>query len=252
MADNSSIQSADRLFQIMELLSRHPRGMGLMEICSQTQLPKGTVSRMLSALGTNGYAVQDPESRKYRLTMRMFEIGSRVAGCTDLLAAARPCLRELAARTGETVHLVRRVQDEVVYLYKEEGGASAVRMASYVGLRNPMHCTGVGKSILAFLPDPEIAAIWARTEVTAFTPHTIVTWDALEAEVTRIRAQGYALDLQEHELGVCCVSAPVLDLNGEPVAAISISAPTLRMDRERLESLAPMVLEAARTIAQTR
>ena len=248
----SAIQSVDRLFQIMELLSHHPRGLGLMEICGQTQLPKGTVSRMLSALAAHGYAVQDPESRKYRLTMRMFEVGSRVADSEDLPEGARPCLRELAAQTGETVHLVRRVGDQVVYLYKEEGGSSTVRMASYVGLHNPMYCTGVGKSILAFLPEREIAAIWDRTEIQAFTPHTIICWEDLTAEMERIRARGYALDLEEHELGVCCVSAPILDLNGQPVAAISVSAPTLRMDRARLEELAPMVLQTAEKIAAMR
>jgi len=250
VGDVSAVQSIDRLFQIMELLSEHPKGMALMDIAAQTALPKATVSRMLSALAAHGYAVQDSENRRYRLTMRLFEIGSRVTGVSDILSAARPHLDALAARTGETVHLVTRIRDEVVYLYKNEGDSSVVRTASYVGLHNPMYCTGVGKSILAFLPESEQRDIWARVEIAAYTKNTIVTLDRLLEETRTIHQQGYALDMEEHELGVCCVAAPILDLNRMPIGAISISAPTLRMDPVRMEQLVPLVLETAAQIAR--
>ena len=149
----SGVQSIDRIFLIMELLSMHPKGISLTEICSATSLPKGTVSRMLSALISHGYAVQEIDTKRYRLTMRLFEIGSRVAGSTNILSVARPHLERLSNLSAEAVHLVSRVKDDVIYLYKEEASNSIVRMSSFVGLRNPMYCTGVGKSILAFLPD---------------------------------------------------------------------------------------------------
>lgn len=247
----STIQSVDRVFQIMELLSEYPKGLALMDICAHTGLPKATVSRMLCALSDNGYAVQDTENRKYRLTRRLFEIGSRVADSANILTAARPFLDQLARQTGEAVHLVSRVKDEVVYLYKEEGASMGVRMGSYVGLHNPMYCTGVGKSILAFLPDEEITAIWNRSEITQFTENTITTIEKLYEEINKIRSLGYALDMEEHEPGVRCIAAPILDLKRNPIAAISLSAPSIRMSADRIDALVPLVLQTAAQISRS-
>ena len=246
----SGLQSADRLFQIMELLSVHGRGLPLSEICKQTGLPKGTASRMLSALIAHGYAAQDVENRKYRLTMRMFQIGSRVADSTGILRAAQPYLDDLAQRSKETVHLVTRMDHEVLYLYKEDGGAGYVRMASYVGLHNPMYCTGVGKSILAYLPEEELRSIWNSSEIVAYTDKTIIRLEDMLRETAQIRRQRYALDMEEHEEGVRCIAAPILDANGNPVAAISLSAPTLRLEDARIKELVPMVLETVEKIAR--
>ena len=246
----TGVQSIDRLFLIVELLSLHPKGASLTEICGETSLPKGTVSRMLGALITHGYVIQEPDTKRYRLTMRMFEIGSRVAGSANILSVARPYLEYLSSVSGEAVHLVSRVNDEVVYLYKEEASNSIVRMSSFVGLRNPMYCTGVGKSILAFLPDDEMRGIWSRTVPIRFTSSTITTLEDMEAEILRIRQCGYAIDDEEHEAGVRCVAAPILDFNGNPVAAISLSAPAVRLNDAEIEKYAPMVMEAACNISR--
>ena len=250
METESGLQSADRLFQIMELLSLHGRGLPLSEICKETGLPKGTASRMLSALIAHGYAAQDVENRKYRLTMRMFQVGSRVADSTGIMKVAQPYLDDLAQRSKETVHLVTRMNNEVLYLYKEDGGAGYVRMASYVGLHNPMYCTGVGKSILAYLSEEELRSVWEGSEIKAFTDKTITRLEDMRREAEQIRKQGYALDMEEHEEGVRCIAAPVLDANRNPVAAISLSAPAMRLDDERMKELVPMVLETVEKIAR--
>ena len=246
----SGLQSADRLFQIMELLSVHGRGLQLNEICKATELPKGTASRMLGALIAHGYVAQDVENRKYRLTMRMFQIGSRVADNSGVLRAAQPHLAELAQRSGETVHLVIKMDNEVLYLYKEDGGAGYVRMASYVGLRNPMYCTGVGKSILAYLPEEQQRTIWNNSKIVAYTENTITCIEDLLRESEKIRSKGYALDMEEHEEGVRCIAAPILDVNQNPIAAISLSAPAMRLDDARIEELVPIVLETVEKIAR--
>ena len=250
METESGLQSADRMFQIMELLSLHGRGLPLSEICKETGLPKGTASRMLSALIAHGYAAQDVENRKYRLTMRMFQVGSRVADSTGIMKVAQPYLDDLAQRSKETVHLVTRMNNEVLYLYKEDGGAGYVRMASYVGLHNPMYCTGVGKSILAYLSEEELRSVWEGSEIVAYTDKTITRLEDMRREAEQIRKQGYALDMEEHEEGVRCIAAPVLDANGNPVAAISLSAPAMRLDDERMKELVPMVLETVEKIAR--
>jgi hypothetical protein len=116
----------------------------------------------------------------------MFQVGSRVADSNGILRAARPYLDDLAQRTGETIHLVTRLDNEVLYLYKEDGGAGYVRMASYVGLHNPMYCTGVGKSILAYLPEEELQRVWSSSQIVAHTPRTIIRLEDMLEEAARI------------------------------------------------------------------
>ena len=160
---HSPVQSIDRLFDIVEALSNAPRGMALSDLSAAVGLHTSTTHRLLAALVARGYVQKDIESGKYRLTMRLFEVGSRAVGGMNIVSLARPYLEHLAATTHEAIHLVVRDGDEVVYLYKENMGDSTVRMASFVGLRNPMYCTAVGKSILSCLPEAEVTAIWLWT-----------------------------------------------------------------------------------------
>jgi DNA-binding IclR family transcriptional regulator len=240
-----TIQVIDRMFSITEYLSTCPKGASLADISGAVGLPKSTISRILSSLIARGYAAQSVESKQYHLSMRMFEIGSRVVGSVNLLAAARPYLERLSDTTGEAVHLVARVGDDVVYLFKEEATASVVRMSSCVGLHNPMYCTGVGKSILAYLPQWEFEDIWSRTKPVQFTPTTIMTKEAMQAEIAIIRQHGYAIDNEEHEPGVRCVAVPIKDFDGQPVAAISVSAPAERMPDEIIEKYAVQLKQIA-------
>lgn len=246
----TTVQSLDRAFLLIELLSRYPQGVSLAEISSNSGLAKATVSRLLATLIQNSYVVQNPDSKKYRLTMRMFEIGSRVVGGANLLSIAKPYLETLSSITGDAVHLVSRVNDEVVYLYKEEASTSVVRRSSCVGLRNPMYCVGVGKAIMAFLPEEEVHAIWQRITPVQFTPTTITTEKRMREELDRIRRIGYAVDNEEHELGVRCIAAPILDINGSPIAAISISAPIEDMTEAKIQEYAPLILVAANKISR--
>lgn len=243
------VQSIDRLFDVIEVLSTQPRGMSLTDLAGRVGLHASTTHRLLASLSGRGYVQKDAESGKYRLTIRMFEIGSRVVNGMNLLSVSRPYLEHLAALTGETIHLVVRDGHEVVYLYKEDTRDSIVRMASFVGLRSPMYCTGVGKSILAYLPEPEVADIWRHTTITRFTVHTIVEYADLIADLVKVRQQGWAVDREEHELGVMCVAAPILDFRQTPVGAISISAPSARMSEEKIVFGAKAVCSCTKAIS---
>ena len=218
---HSPVQSIDRLFDIVEALSNAPRGMALSDLSAAVGLHTSTTHRLLAALVARGYVQKDIESGKYHL----------------------------AATTHEAIHLVVRDGDEVVYLYKENMGDSTVRMASFVGLRNPMYCTAVGKSILSCLPEAEVAAIWQRTVITRFTPHTIVDYADLIAELVKARQNGWAADREEHELGVSCIAAPLLDFHGAPLGAISVSLPTARLSAEREIFFSNAVCSCARAIS---
>ena len=251
MPVNTPMQSADRIFAVMEIMSFHPRGISLADICAATGLAKSTAMRMVMALVSNGYAVQDSTTRKYRLTMRLFEVGSRVADSANLLSAARVHLEKLAQVSGETVHLVTRLGNDVVYIYKEEGGSSVVRMGSSVGLKSPMYCTGVGKSILAYLDKNEVCDVFNSSEIVKYTDNTITSLDMLLSELDTVRNNGYAIDNEEHEQGVCCIAAPILNLSQKPIASISLSAPKIRLDRKRIEELIPHVVKTAKKIARS-
>ena len=244
------VQSIDRVFDIIETLSTHPRGILLTELAAAVSLPKSTVYRLLVSLGDNGYAVKELNSGKYRLTMRLFEIGSRVAGVLDVLVAVRPYLDQLAETTGEVVHMVKRDGNSVIYIYKLDTSSASVRMTSAVGVRNPMYCTGVGKAILSRLPKAEVRAIWDSTEIKCFTEQTITNYVRMEQEMKRITQEGYALDNEEHELGVRCVAASICDYSDQPLYAVSVSAPSTRMNEQRIKVIAPMVIHVATELSR--
>lgn len=245
-----SVQSIDRVLEILETLSTAPLGMSLSDLSAATGLHISTTHRLVNVLTEHGYALKDSSSGKYRLTLRTFEIGSRVSSVWNLLSAAKPHLDELAATSQEAVHLVERDGNGIVYLYKAEPFQQLVRMASHVGLRNPMYCTGVGKSILALLPQKEAEEIWNSEEIQAFSPSTITTFPDMTKEMERIRTRGYAIDDEEHEPGVRCIAAAIRNWAGAPVAAVSISAPVTRMDEATMDRLLPKLLATVEEISR--
>ncbi len=243
------VQSIDRALALIEILSRQPKGLPLGELADAAGLHVSTVHRLLGALSAWGYVEKDGETGRYRLTARLFEVGSRVMGGRNLLSVSRPFLERLADRTGETVHLVARHRDEVVYLWKESPEQGVVCMSFHVGMHNPMYCTGVGKSILAYLPQWEREGIWRRCRPVPRTEHTICSYTEMEKELERVREAGWAVDQEENEPGVVCVAAPVFDFSGTPVGAVSVSGPARELDTARREALAGMVTACTREIS---
>lgn len=244
--ESYEVNSISRTLKLLELLSQNPDGMTLTAISAETELNKSTVFRLLAALINHGYVVKEKSSSIYYLSLKMFELGSRAINSYGCLATIRPLLRALAEQTRESVHFVLREMDSVVYLCKEETTQSAIHMASRIGLRNPMYCTGVGKAILANLPEGERKAILENTFYERFTSHTILTAEELQRELALTRQRGYAVDQEEHEIGVCCVAAPILNGDGAAYAAISVSAPAFRFGKERIQQIVPDLMNAAK------
>ena len=242
--DKNGVQSVERTFDIIETLSQAPKGAYLSELASATGLNKTTVYRLLGSLIQLGYAAKDAETARYYLTVKMFEIGSRVVKKLDMLSIARPYLEKLSKITGEAVHLVVRDGNEIVYILKEDTGNNSVRLLSRVGLRSPMYCTAVGKAILAGLPEADIDDIWNTSEITRRTRNTITDLDELKKQLGIIRKEGYAVDNEENELGIRCVAARIEDFSGRIAGAFSVSAPVARMDREKMAQIAALVLKA--------
>lgn len=249
-ASSGSVQSVDRVLDILETLSAAPFGLLLTELAAATGLHVSTAHRLVNVLVERGYAVKEPSTGKYRLTLRTFQLGSRVSAVWNLLDAARPYLDQLASLSQEAVHLVERDRFSVVYLYKAEPFRQLVRMGSHTGLRNPMYCTGVGKSILALMPEAEVEKLWQTEPIQAFSPNTITDLQVMGRELEQIRRQGYAMDNEEHEPGVRCMAAAIRNWTGQPVAAVSISAPVGRMDDAMVEKMLPKLLETTDTLSR--
>ena len=236
-----AIQSVDRAFQLLETISLHPQGLSLTELVNQTQLNKSTAYRLLSSLIAHGYVIKDSRSNTYHISLKLYEIGCRTVNANGFLPVVEPVLRGLAVETNEAIHFVLREENSVVYLYKEEPVQSVIHMASRIGVR---------KAILAFLPQEEQQLIARTTQYQAFTDYTLCTPEALLEDLELTRRRGYAVDDQEHELGIRCVAAPIKNEQGNAYAAISLSAPITRLGEARIQEVANQITAAAMQISQ--
>ncbi|HEX7390031.1 MAG TPA: IclR family transcriptional regulator [Acidiphilium sp.] len=241
----SSIAKALAVLRHVSTAEPHQTFSALLET---TALPKATLHRLLQELIEAGLIRTGPD-RTYRPALGLLELAYRAWESIDLKQIAARHVDALWHSTEETVHLAVRDGLEIVYIDKRES-PKTLRLFSSVGRRGPLHCTGVGKAILAFLPDAEREDVISRITLTGHTPHTITSRHLLRAEFDRIRGEGFARDCEEHEEGIFCVAAPIFDRNGRPVASLSVTAPGIRMDRARLDALAPEVREIAQRISR--
>ncbi len=243
------IQSVDRALSILEYFSLdRPEG-GVSDIARTLGLNKSTAFGILCTLERRGYVEQNPETGRYRLGLKMLEMGNIKLAGFDLTRAAHPILRELADRMEETVHLAIYDRGEVVYIDKVEAD-NAITISSFIGKRNPSYCTGVGKCLLAFQRDEEIERIILEG-LPARTARTITDPAAFRKELAAIRETGRGHDEEEFVAGLFCAAAPVRDNRGNVCAAISVSAPTIRTSREKALLMSDAVDRAARTISTT-
>ena len=241
MTEKGGVQSVERIFQLIEQLASHPAGASLQRLAQETGLAKSTVHRLLASLVSLGYAAQEPETGRYRLTLKMFELSSGIVDSMDIMGVAKAHLERLSQRTGEAVHLVIRDAQDIVYIYKTESGP--MRMSSRVGLRSPLYCTGVGKAILATLTEEEVEDVWRHSNPQKLTGRTVTDLPALCAQLNEVRACGYAIDDEENELGIRCVALAIPGPGGKADSAFSISGLAPYMTPERIRRIAALALE---------
>lgn len=232
---------------LVNLLAAHPRGLRLADVIRRADVPKATALRLLDALADDGL-VRCDDAGLYRLGPQCAVWGSAFLDQLDLRTEAYDLLARLAEVSGETAHLGIPDGPRILYIDKIDSPHS-LRMFSRVGARNPMHCTGLGKAILAYA-DPALTGDVIAAGLERRTENTITDADGLRAELARIRRVGYAVDDVENEEGVRCVGAPVFDHRGTPVAAFSVAGPVSRMTRERISALAREIAEAGRDLSR--
>jgi DNA-binding IclR family transcriptional regulator len=236
-----------KVFQILEAIQGSPSGLTLKPICEATGVHKSTAHRFLKHLERDGYLLRT-QAGAYLIGPRLSQMGARSNHRVTLQAVARPILWELWKSTGETVNLAVVDQGTVLYVDVLES-PHEFRLASRIGVRRPLHATGLGKALASFMPEEQRERAFTNVVFQPLTPKTIMNMSQLREELERVRHQGYALDNEETTLGARCVSAPIFDADQFAVAAVSVSGPVTRVTPEQVPNLAAAVVEAARAVS---
>lgn len=229
---------------LLVALGNHPDGVGGSLLAREVELPVSTVHRLLTTMESLEFVRFDSERRRYSLGLRMFELSNQVSSVRDLSEVALPVMRKITEITGEPTLMSVLAGREMVYVQRVEG-LRPIQIRGSVGRRGPLHCTSLGKALLAFLTNKEREEIVGQLRLESYTPNTIADLDVLRKELDRTRDRGYAIVDEEHEEGVCAVGVPVMSACGWPVAAICVAAPAFRTTREELEQFVPMLRDAA-------
>jgi DNA-binding IclR family transcriptional regulator len=242
------VQVVDRALAALDVLANRSSECSLVELCTALKLHKSTVHRLMMVLEQHRLVDKNPETGGYRLGLKLFEFGSKAIAAFDPRRHARPYLDRLQRELGETVFFCILDEGQVFYLEKVESQQS-VRTACTVGSRAPAYCTAVGKAMLAELPDAEVDDIVRRWGLKAITANTITTPEALRAELKAVVSRGYAIDNEEKEEGLRCVSAAVRGHSGKLFAAISVSGPAFRITKQRIPEIGQVVMRAANDLS---
>ncbi|MDO5688771.1 MAG: IclR family transcriptional regulator [Tissierellia bacterium] len=240
------IQSIERAIRILNCFSEKRRELGLTELSLMLDLNKSTLHGIVSTLKEHGFMDQDPETQKYRLGLKLAELGNIVQQSMDIVRISKPYIDHVSEILEETVHIAVLDGKEVIYLEKKESYQS-MRIMTNIGARNVAYTTGVGKVILAYLEPEELENHLPETLI-SLTPHTISNRDALITELQRIREQGYGMDNEENVLGLTCVAAPIFDKGRVIRYGLSVSGPSVRMTPEKVDESIRLVKEAASKI----
>jgi IclR family transcriptional regulator, KDG regulon repressor len=245
---NYPIKVLNKTFSVLEILLNNNAPMSMTEISAKLDFYPSTIHRILDTLKYGGYVEQDPTNQRYQLGLKLLELGMAKLHQIDLVREATPHLRDLAKKCDETVHLGILENNNVLYLAKEET-SQAIRMISYVGKTAPLHCTGLGKVLLAYLTLRERNRILNMVNLTRLTTNTITNKKKLEEELDKIEKEGFALDRGENELDVRCIAAPVKNYQGRVIAAVSISSPSYRINEENQNQLKEELVAACQKIS---
>ena len=243
------IQSIDRALQILELFSLEKPEWGVTEISRALNIYKSNVHNVLTTLAEKGFVIKDPKTDKYKLCIKLFELGSIVIKNMDLRKIAHPFIEKLSKEFNETVHLGVLDEGRVVSIEREESDKGLCSHIE-IGKRTPLHCTAVGKVIMAYLSEDKVAAIVKGKGLKKYTENTITNKEKLENEFKKIRQQGYAVDSMEHEEEVRCVAGPIRDYTGKVIASMSISGPAFRINENNTPDIAKKVKECCNCISK--
>ena len=243
-----NITALQRGLRLLQLFSESPHGLTAKQVAGRSRLPVSTVHRFLANLEGTGFLNCSGDG-VYHLGIACFAIGQAALAQLDIRRVSLPYLQELNRQTRETIHLTVRHGLSAVYVEKLDS-PEQLRIHSRIGAAVPLYCTAVGKVMLAYMPEEERERVLPQLGLKRLTPNTVGNLQELEAELHRVRKNGYACDLEENELHIRCVAAPIWDHAGSVNASLSITAPMVRMAVTRLRQLAPLIQTAGLQISR--
>ena len=243
----NGVQSVDRAVSVLEILARRGEA-GVSEVAAEIDVHKSTAFRLLGALEARGLVEQTAERGKYRLGFGIVRLAGAVTGRLDITQQGRQVCERLIEEIGETVNIAVLQEHYAVNLYQVRG-PGAVGTHNWVGQLTPVHATSSGKILLAHLSPDERAEVLADSGMQKLTPHTLTARTKLEKNLAEARERGYAVTLEELEIGLHAMAAPIRARDGEVIAALSASGPAYRFTEERMHELAPVLLKGAEEIS---
>lgn len=245
------IQSVQRAMDILALFSYQKPRLGITDISRSLNLPKGTVHGLVGTLTRQGFLEQDPETRKYQLGLKIYELGAIFAGTIEINQRAAGPVHQLAQRTRLLVKLaIWDGRSVLATMTIQPISSSLEQLNQYFGPRIPAYCSGLGKAILAFIGPEELRDYLDETDLVSYTPGTITDRDRLALDLAETRTRGYAIDQGEILLKTACLAAPIFNREGRVAASVSLSAPMDRLLGERRQELAEEVLKTAEEISR--
>ena len=247
-SEETSSTAVRRALAILEAVAARETGLTNSEISRKLAIPKSSASYILRTLETSGYLRRAPGTGKYMLGLKVLGLSRGVQAGTDVREAAAAALRRLVDRTDLTAHLAILDRGEAVYVEKVEP-QTFVKMDTWVGRRMAVNATGVGKALVAYLPDAEMDAVLRERGFVRRTLKTITSRSKFLRELEKVRERGYAVDDEENSLGARCVAAPVFDGSGRAIAAIGLTGTTTQIDKASVAKIADLVKEAARKVS---
>ena len=237
----ASVQSVDRALTILGILARLGEA-GVTEIAAELGVHKSTAFRLVATLEQHGMVEQNEDRGKYRLGVGVLRLAGATTARLDVVQEARPICRQLAAATGETVNIAVLSESSALYL-DQVAGSSALQSHNWVGQHIPLHATSNGKVLLSGLEGDRLGEVLRR--LPSYTDATITRKSKLRQELERVRADGYAVAVDELEVGLSAVAAPIRNAHGDVIASMSVSGPTFRMPTDKLDRAVKLCVDAA-------
>jgi len=228
------LQTIQKAGALLALFDREHADWGVREVAAKLKMAKSSTHDLMTSLAQLGL-LNKTEDNRYRLGWRLVTLSETLLATTVLLREARPVMEELAAQYQETIHLAVLDDTQAMYVDKLEGKQAVRVELTSLGARLYAHCSALGKVLLAYIPEEQVKRIIRTAGLARFTPNTITDEEELAQALAKIRKQGYAYDLEEILLDLCCVGAPIYNHTGQVVAAISMSLPAYRFRRSQTE-----------------
>ena len=241
---SGQVQSLSRALKLLNALSYHPQGLSLSEVAHHVGLPNSTAHRLLTTLQNERFVRFEADRSAWLIGVQAFRVGSAFVRSRDLVTIARPYMRRLMEQSGETVNLAIADRNEVIYLAQVET-QKMMRAIAGPGGRAAIHCSGVGKALLAHVDSDSREKTLSQIQFHRESPSTLVTAQDLRRDLEKTLQRGFAIDNEENAVGLRCVAAVVFDEHGGPLAALSVSGPTARLTDQRIPNLGQAVARIA-------